>query len=126
MEIALRDMKIHQMKAELENRKRMLCKKRTQLIQNKKNNALLEHVLQDYSIYNNHIINEKRKKIMFLEKLHSYIGEITNDLELVDDKLKESNDEQKDILKEITTLKNEMENILDDDNDINSHNNIDE
>jgi len=112
MEIALRDMKIHQMKAELENRKRMLCKKRTQLIQNKKNNALLEHVLQDYSIYNNHIINEKRKKIMFLEKLHSYIGEITNDLELVDDKLKESNDEQKDILKEITILKNEMDNLI--------------
>ena len=112
MEIALRDMKIHQMKAELENRKRMLCKKRTQLIQNKKNNALLEDVLQDYSNYNKHIVNEKRKKIMFLEKLHSYIGEITNDLELADEKLKESNDEQKDILKEITILKNEMDNLI--------------
>lgn len=112
MEIALRDMKIHQMKAELENRKRMLCKKRKQLIQNKKNNALLEDVLQDYRNYNKHIVNEKRKKIMFLEKLHSYIGEITNDLELADEKLKESNNEQKDILKEITILKNEMDNLI--------------
>ena len=116
MEIALRDMKIYQMKAELENRKRMLCKKRSELIHNKKNNALLEDVLQDYSIYNNHIMNEKKKKIMFLEKLHSYIGEVTNYLELTDEKLKQSNDEQKDILKEITTLKNEMDNLIESEN----------
>jgi hypothetical protein len=112
MEIALRDMKIYQMRAEIENRKRILCKKRKQLIQNKKNNALLEDVLEDYSIYNNHIISEKKKKIMFLEKLHSYIGKITNDLKLADEKLKESNDEQKNILKEINILKNEMDNLI--------------
>jgi len=112
MEIALRDMKIYQMRAEIENRKRILCKKRKQLIQNKKNNALLEDVLEDYSIYNNHIISEKKKKIMFLEKLHSYIGKITTDLKLADEKLKESNDEQKNILKEINILKNEMDNLI--------------
>ena len=114
MELALRDKKIFQMKAELENRKRLLCSKRKQLMHNKRENSLLENVLEDYEKYNKRFINENEKKIVFLQMLHSYIDRITHDLELTDNKLQESKNEQRDILKEITFLKNEIDNLVED------------
>jgi hypothetical protein len=127
MELALRDKKIFQMKAELENRKRLLCAKRHQLIQNKKENSLLGSVLDDYEKYNKHVIDENEKKTIFLQMLYSYIERISHDLKLTDSKLKESKDEQRDIMKEISFLKDEIDDLVkDDESDINSNSIIDE
>ena len=126
MELALRDKKIFQMKAELENRKKILCAKRQQLIQNKKENSLLGSVLEDYERYNEHVIQEQEKKTAFLHMLHSYIGNISQDLKLTDSKLKESKDEQRDIMREISFLKDELDDLVKDDSDITSNSIIDE
>ena len=140
MQLAIRDHKILQMKAELENRKKILCVKRHQLKNNAKENDLLKFVLTDYEKYNTHIISQKEKQIMFLERLNDYIDNINIDLKLTDNKLKESKQEQREILKEITYLKNEIDNLVEtthdnnDNNDnsennynhINSNDNIDE
>ena len=127
MELALRDKKIFQMKSELENRKRLLCAKRHQLIQNKKENSLLGSVLDDYEKYNKHVIDENEKKTIFLQMLYSYIERISHDLKLTDSKLKESKDEQRDIMKEISFLKGEIDDLVkDDESDINSNSIIDE
>ena len=112
MELALRDKKIFQMKAELENRKKILCAKRQQLIQNKKENSLLGSVLEDYERYNKHVIQEQEKKTAFLHMLHSYIEKISHDLNLTDSKLKESKDEQRDIMKEISYLRDEIDDLV--------------
>ena len=139
MQLAIRDHKILQMKAELENRKKILCVKRHQLKNNAKENDLLKFVLTDYEKYNTHIISQKEKQIMFLERLNDYIDNINIDLKLTDNKLKESKQEQREILKEITYLKNEIDNLVETThdnnnndnsennyNDINSNDNIDE
>jgi hypothetical protein len=112
MELALRDMKIFQMKAEIENRKKILCSKRKQLIQSKKENKLLENVFEDYEKYNKHFIIENEKKIKSLQLLHGYIDRITYDLKLTDTKLKESQIDQRDIMKEINILKNEIDDLV--------------
>jgi len=125
MDLALRDKKIFQMKAELENRKRLLCMKRKQLVQNKRENKLLENVLGDYETYNKRFIKDHDRKIVFLQQLHSYVERITHDLKLTDTKLQESKNEQRDIMKEITLLKNEIDNLVEDNEDINSNSNID-
>ena len=126
MDLALRDKKIFQMKAELENRKRLLCMKRKQLVQNKRENKLLENVLGDYETYNKRFIKDHDRKIVFLQQLHSYVERITHDLKLTDTKLQESKNEQRDIMKEITFLKNEIDNLVEDNEDINSNSNIDD
>ena len=138
MQLAIRDHKILQMKAEIENRKKILCAKRHQLKNNAKENALLKFVLTDYEKYNTHIISQKEKQIMFLERLNDYIDNINIDLKLTDNKLKESKQEQREILKEITYLKNEIDNLVETThvnnsdnsennyNHINSNDNIDE
>jgi len=78
MDLALRDKKIFQMKSELENRKRLLCTKRHQLIKSKQENSLLGAVLEDYEQYNKHVILDHEKKTAFLHMLHSYIERISN------------------------------------------------
>ena len=111
MELAIRDKKIFQMKAELEHRKKLLCAKRQQLRQNKRENTLLEGVLQDYDNYNKRMIHENEQKIAFLKQLHSYIENITSELQLTDKKLSDSKNDQKDIMREIAKLKNEIDNM---------------
>lgn len=122
MQLAIRDHKILQMKAELENRKKILCVKRHQLKNNAKENDLLKFVLTDYEKYNTHIISQKEKQIMFLERLNDYIDNINIDLKLTDHKLKESKQEQREILKEITYLKDEIDNLVETTHDNNSDN----
>ena len=112
MNLAIRDHKIYQMKAELENRKKMLCIKRKQLASNKRENTFLKGIADDYDKYNKHIISQKQQQIAFLNTLNQYIDNITNDLQLTDTKLKESKQEQREITKEMTYLKNELDDLV--------------
>ena len=66
MNLAVRDHKIIQLKAELENRKKILCMKRHQLKSNMRENIYLKEVANDYDKYNNHIISH-------LVSLHTYL-----------------------------------------------------
>ena len=112
MNLAIRDHKIYQMKAELENRKKMLCAKRKQLADSESENSFLKGVADDYDTYNKHIITQKEQQILFLNMLNQYIDNITNDLQLTDTKLKESKHEQREITKEMTYLKNELDDLV--------------
>lgn len=112
MNLAIRDHKIFQMKAELENRKKMLCVKRKQLSVNKRENTFLNDVVDDYNTYNKHIISQKEKQIDYLKTLNQYIEKITSELQLTDTRLKESKHEQREITKEMTHLKNELDDLV--------------
>jgi septal ring factor EnvC (AmiA/AmiB activator) len=126
MNLALRDHKIFQMKAELENRKKILCAKRHQLIENTKENHFLKGIANDYDNYNKHIISQREKQITFFQTLNQYIDGITNELQLTDSKLKDSKQEQREITKEIAYLKSELDGLVKSSNpDINSSSNID-
>src|SRR5210317_1799274 len=124
MNLALREQQIFQLKAELENRKRILCAKRQQLKSNMRENDLLREVAKDYDNYNKHIIDQQ---IVFLKRLNDYIENISVDLKLTDNKLKESKQEQREIMKEISFLKSEINDLVENnEEDINSSDNIDE
>ena len=112
MNLALRDHKIYQLKSEVENRKRMLCAKRQQLKATASENVLLNDVLADYEKYNNHIISQRNKQIAYFETLNQYIDNITTDLQMTDTKLKESKYEQREILKEISLLKKDIDDLV--------------
>jgi len=127
MFLAKRDQKIYQLKEELENRKKMLCLKRNQLKNNLKENIFLQEVVEDYDSYNKSIVNQKEKQIVFLKMIHSYIDNINNELKLTDQKLNQSKQEQRDILKEISFLKDDIDDLVENNQpDINSSDNIHE
>jgi len=127
MDLATRDHKIIQLKAELENRKKLLCMKRRQLKSNVRENHFLKDVVDDYDTYNKHIISQKEKQVVFLQMLNQYIDNINQDLSLTNNQLQNSKNEQREILKEITYLKNEIDDLVKTtDEDINSNSIIDE
>lgn len=111
MELAIRDHKIFQIKAELENRKKMLCAKRRMLKTTVNENEFLKGVVTDYEQYNRHIISQKEKQVAFLQRLNQYIDNITIDLQLTDNKLKESRLEQREIIREISIIKRELDDL---------------
>ena len=126
MNLAVRDHKIIQLKAELENRKKILCMKRHQLKSNMRENSYLKEVARDYDKYNNHIISQKEKQIVILQMLNGYIDNINNDLTLTNNKLNDSKQDQREITREISYLKKELDDLVKSNDDINSNNNIDE
>ena len=127
MDLATRDHKIIQLKAELENRKKLLCMKRRQLKTNVRENHFLKDVVDDYDTYNKHIISQKEKQVVFLQMLNQYIDNINQDLSLTNNQLQNSKHDQREILKEITYLKNEIDDLVKTtDEDINSNSIIDE
>ena len=91
---------------------KMLCAKRKQLADSERENTFLKDVADDYDRYNKHIISQKEKQIAFLNTLNQYIDNITNDLQLTDTKLRESKHEQREITKEMTYLKNELDDLV--------------
>ena len=127
MNLAVRDHKIIQLKAELDNRKKLLCMKRHQLKSNMRENSYLKEVANDYDKYNNHIISQKQPQPNCLQMLNGYIDNINSDLTLTNNKLKDSKQDQREIMKEITYLKNELDDLVDNNSEyINSNSNIDE
>lgn len=108
MDLAMRDHRIFQMKAEIENRKKILCAKRRELTKNTKENSFLKDVVADYNKYNSHIISQRNKQIHFFHNLNQYIDNITSELKITDDKLKETRIEQREIMKEIDHLKGDL------------------
>jgi len=117
MNLAIRDHKIFQMKAELENRKRMLCAKRHQLKESTNENELLKEVMKDYDQYNRHLISQKERQLVFFQQLNLYIDSVTKELKVTDHKLKETKYEQREIIKEIQLLKRELDDLVKDNAD---------
>lgn len=101
--------------------------KRRQLKTNVRENHFLKDVVDDYDTYNKHIISQKEKQVVFLQMLNQYIDNINQDLSLTNNQLQNSKHEQREILKEITYLKNEIDDLVKTtDEDINSNSIIDE
>ena len=114
MNLAERDQKIFQMKAELENRKKMLGGKRKELKKISMENELLNQVLADYNKENNNIVKQKHEQIEFLKLLHEYIGnESHHKIDSRPSLVKESKTDQRAIIKEINHLKRELVELSD-------------
>ena len=118
MNLATRDHKIFQMKAEIENRKKLLCAKRREMAKNIKENTFLKDVADDYNRYNAHIISQQKQQIEAFELLNRYITNITDELELADNKLKDSRLEQREIMRVIEHLKSELDNLVENQEDV--------
>ena len=78
MDLAIRDHKIMQFKAELENRKKLLCMKRRELKTNVRDNEFLRNVAEDY---------EKLSDIVEVFRLYSK-SELKEELKLSQSKYK--------------------------------------
>jgi hypothetical protein len=110
--VADRDLYLIQIKEELENKKRLLLRKKKEMEKKEKMNQYLGDVRNDYNKYYDYILNEKQQQFNALNLLKDYMGELVKTENLLDNQLRTAKHDQQDILKEISKIKSELDQLM--------------
>ena len=109
---AERDLQLLQIETEIKNKKRLLIKKKRDLDKKSKVNHYLSDVKKNYSKYYNHIVKEKKHQYNALLLLQEYMNDLIKTEKLVDDQLRVAKHDQKDIIREIDKVKDELDELI--------------
>jgi hypothetical protein len=110
--LAERDLHLSQIEMEIKNKKNLLIKKKRDLDKKSKVNQYLSDVKKNYSKYYDHILEEKKQQYNALLLLEEYMGDLIKTEKLVDDQLRVAKHDQKDIIKEIDKVKDELDELI--------------
>ena len=110
--LAQRDLKLIQIYEEIKNKKDLILKKKKDLSKKKNVNAYLEIVNNDYENYYNYILEQKKKELEAMSILNEYIDDLVNTDKLVDTQLKTAKRDQREILNEISKIKEELDKLI--------------
>uniref|UniRef100_A0A6C0JEZ6 Uncharacterized protein n=1 Tax=viral metagenome TaxID=1070528 RepID=A0A6C0JEZ6_9ZZZZ len=112
--------KYMQLQYVIEAKRDLLLKKQHKLHKIAKQNAFLEHIKNDYSNYNNYIVKQKQDQITALQLLNNYIDELNRSGHLSEHNIQDSKMEQNKILKELKSIKQGLDKIMNDSHEINN------
>jgi hypothetical protein len=104
----------------IEAKKRMLLQKQKKITFVLKQNKFLDIVKNDYVKYYHYIIEQKQDQIKALELLNRYIFDLSSTDILSKNNLKDAKVEQEKILREIKSIKKNLDSIINNTNYINS------
>jgi len=110
--LAERDEYMIQLEKEIETKRNFLINKRKELEKMSKKNKFLENVRQDYDKYNQYIVKEKEGQLRAMNILKQYINDIIVSGKLTDDDLEESKKEEIHILREIHSIKKNLDELV--------------
>ena len=125
IDLASKDQQFIQLQQLIESKKKMLLDKQIKYKKISKQNHFLEEIKNDYSNYSNYIMKQKQEQIQALEILHNYVKDLTISGNLSKQNVKDANYEQKKIIKELKSIKHNLDNVIQNNNDIISDNNVD-
>ena len=112
LNLAERDQCIYNIENQIRSKINLLLGKRKHLENISKENRFLKGVRNDYDKYNRFIVNEKEEQLKALAILQKYIEDIIVSGKLTDEDIKQSKREQREILKEIKHVKNNLDQLL--------------
>lgn len=110
--LAQRDLNLLQIEREIMNKKYLLVNKKKDLDKKQKLNNYLDTVKDDYTKYYDFIVNEKQQQYNALLLLKEYMNDLTKTENLVDEQLRSVKHDQKDIIREIDKVKNELDELI--------------
>lgn len=93
-------------------KKKFLCKKQNYLLKLSKNNEFLDNIKDDYTKYHNYIIEQKNAQIKAFQVLNEYLEDLREIGDLTTYNIEDAKEEQKKILREISNIKNDLDNII--------------
>ena len=120
MSLVEKDQKLLQIEELIDAKRRMLLEKQKKLRFVTKQNEFLNVVKNDYINYYNYIAQQKQDQIKALELLNNYINELSTSGELSKYNIDDAKFEQSKILKEVSSIKNGLDTIINDTNYIGS------
>ena len=120
MSLVEKDQKLLQIEELIDAKRRMLLEKQKKLRFVAKQNEFLNVVKNDYIKYYNYIAQQKQDQIKALELLNNYINDLSTSGELSKYNIDDAKFEQSKILKEVSSIKNGLDTIINDTNYIGS------
>ena len=112
MLLAVRDKKVIALQGEINERRKMLLDKYSQLKSTVKDNEFLEGIVEDYGAYYTYIIKQKQDQINSLNQIYNYFDTLTENMQLTERALKEAKSEQNIILDELNRIKAELDEVV--------------
>jgi phospholipid N-methyltransferase len=110
--LAKRDEILERMERQIEEKRRLLIHKNKQLSKLTEENEFLGQVKRDYEKYNSYIANQKQEQIRAFYMLNKYLDDIIISGKLTDKDIEKTKQDQKMILREIDTVKQNLDEIV--------------
>ena len=120
MNLVDKDNQFLQIQNAIAQKRNFLLQKQKKINKISKQNKFLEEVKEDYLKYNNYITKQTQEQIMALQMLNNYIEDLSKSDSLSKNNIIDSQNEQKKIMNEIESIKQNLDNIINDTNIINS------
>jgi hypothetical protein len=122
MDLASKDQQFIQLQEMIDLKRKMLLEKQIKYKKIVKQNHFLEEIKSDYSTYSNYIMKQKQEQIQALEILQNYVRDLSVSGKLSKQNVKDAKYEQKKIIKELKSIKNNLDEVVQNNNDIDSNN----
>ena len=120
MDLASKDQQFIQLQQLIDIKRKMLLDKQNKYKKISKQNHFLEEIKNDYSNYSNYIMKQKQEQIQALEILHNYVKDLTISGNLSKQNVKDAKYEQKKIIKELKSIKYNLDDVIQNNTDINT------
>lgn len=106
------DRKFIELQKKIEEKKKYLAKKEQENNEEMKKKDFLLGVKDDYTKYNKYIKMQKEQQIEAFNYLKEYFTKLTTEGMLSDEKIEEAKRDQEEIVKTITNIKNDLEEMI--------------
>jgi hypothetical protein len=106
------DIRAEQIKKQIEVKRAFLLDQQREIGEFSKQNHFLEEIKKDYTNYHKYISDQKREQIDAMQLLSKYINDLTVSGELSKQNMVDARQEQKKILGEIDTIKQNLDSII--------------
>ena len=120
IDLASKEQQFLQLQQLIEQKRKMLLDKQKIYKKISKQNYFLEEIKNDYSNYSNYIMKQKQEQIQALEILHNYVKDLTISGNLSKQNIKDAKYEQKKIIKELKSIKDNLDGVIQNNTDINT------
>jgi len=120
MNLATKDEKFIQLQQLIDLKRKMLLEKQIKYKKISKQNRFLEEIKNDYSNYSNYITKQKQQQIQALEILHNYVKDLSISGKLSKQNVKDARHEQKKIIKELKSIKYNLDEVIQSNNIVNN------
>ena len=124
MNLATKDQQFIELQQLIELKRKMLLEKQKKYKKIIKQNHFLEEIKNDYSNYSNYIMKQKQEQIQALEILHNYVKDLTISGNLSKQNVKDARYEQKKIIKELKSIKHNLDEVINNTDVINVNTNL--
>ena len=110
--LATRDSRIDQITRAIMNKRMFIIKKKRELDTQGDDNKFLVQVRNNYIKFYNHIVEEKTNQLNAMTLLQQYLEELKHTNALLSHEMNIASHDHSQIMKEISNIKSELDNIL--------------